>query len=657
MTDFRHRPFWTVGIIFILLLSLSSHAEVAALTETTETENSIAPVNYKADAVRSLVITGNRAFREQDIRALMQTDVWDTYDETRLKADLAAITRFYRDNGYRFARVDETLLTVKKFADGVYLGIEIDEGHVGSIRVTGNIKTKEDVIRRELLFQIGDTYTDADSEESEQILRRKTYIGAAKVEARWDAPSKSVAIHVTIRELLSFPIGADLNLNSQKRYWLLQLRDPNMFGSGQGTLWRYERISEVGETTRSFVRGRYNNPRLFNSHWRFDGEYIQNRDGDALVVQLERPQYTLKSRWSAGVRLSESVSPVHWYENAAKTDTFEQNLQRTYANVRRYFGERAQQNYIGVWTASLRSKYMLLEKASDSDATLENRDIKRVGITLGRQRIAYHNTRFIHRMGQEENFLIGSQYALSLGHASPLYGADRSESYAELAIGSGWLSGEKFFKLSTIALSTNFTTRIERSILKAQTTWFYTDVFNTGDIYTLDRGFRENHFLEFHHTFVAQLKTEMQFGWRGHSQVFLGALDGLRGYGYRQFSGEKMMLLSLETRTILGGTVFRKVDEALATAVTTLIRPFSDRRVHLGVILSGVLFADIGYIWNGKNTFNFTHPKRSIGFGLRGSLSQFSNTGILRVEFAFPLDPPFTPTWQPRIFYGQERAF
>ena len=634
------------------LLTESDSSETVGITQNENTS-----LEGEVSVVRSLVIDGNESFSEQQIRSLMRTDVWGVYNETVLKSDLEAITRFYRENGYRFARVDEEQLSVKKFVDGVYLGIEVDEGRVGNIIVTGNIQTKEDVIRRELLFMEGDIYTEADREESEQILRRKTYIGAAKVDAQWDERSKSVTIHVTIRELLSFPLGGDLNLNNQKRYWLLQFRDPNLFGSGQSTLWRYERISEVGEKTRSLVRGRYNNPRLFNSHWNFDGEYIQKRDGDSLLVLLERPQYTLKSRWSANVRFSESVNPIYWYENAKKTDTFEQNLQGTFANVRRYFGDRQQQNYIGLWAASRRSKYVLLEKSSASDAMLENRDIKRIGFTLGRQRIAYQKARFLRRMGQEENFLVGSQYALSLGYASPLYASDRSESYAELALGSGWMSGDRFFNLTTFAFSTNFTTRVERSLLQAQTAWFYTDVFNTGNIYTLETGFRENGLFDFHQTFVAQFKTEMQFGWSGHSQVLLGAFDGLRGYAYRQFSGEKMMLLSLESRTIFGGTVFRKVDEALAAVATAVARPFSDRRVHLGVMLSGIVFADIGYIWNGNHTFNLTRPKRSVGFGLRGSLSQFSGTGILRVEFAFPLDPPFSPSFKPRIFYGQERTF
>ncbi len=636
---------------------LPASADLKVLEVRSVLEKNIQNLADEANIVRSLVISGNGSFSDEQIRALMQTDVSSVYDESVLKADFKAVTRFYQENGYRFARIVEEQLSVKKFADGIYLGVEIDEGSIGRILVSGNIQTKEEIIYRELLFAKGDIYTEADREESEQILRRKTYIGAAKVEAQWDELSKTVIIHVSITELLSFPLGADLNMNSQKRYWMLQFRDPNLFGSGQSTLWRYERISEIGERARSLVRGKYSNPRLFNSHWNFDGEYIQRQNGDALFVSLDRPQYTLKSLWSASVRFSESVNPISWYENGSETDSFEQNLQSSSANVQRYFGDRHQQTYIGLWATSRRLKYVLLNKSVESGAMLEERDVKRIGFTVGRKHTAYHKTRFLQRMGQEENFLVGAQYALSLGYSSPLYASDRSESYAELAIGSGWMKDNRFFGLTTVAINTNLTSRIERSVLQARTSWFYTDVFNTGDIYTLESGFRRNGLLDFHQTFVAQLTTEMQFGWSRRSQVLLGAFNGLRGYDYRQFDGEKMILLNLESRTVFGGTIFHKMDEALAAVATFMASPFIDRPVHLGVILSGVVFANIGYIWNGKNPFDLTVPKRSVGFGLRSSLSQFSGTGIIRLEFAFPLDPPFRPSLRPRIFYGQERPF
>ena len=610
-----------------------------------------------ASVVRSLVISGNDSFSEAQIRSLMRTDVWGTYDETALKQDFDAIVRFYHEEGFPFARVPAEKLAVKQFGDGVYIRFEIDEGIIGKITLAGNTKTRDAVILRELLFDVGDVYTEADKEESEQILRRKRYIGDPGIEAQWDAFTQTVSVHVTVKDLWTLLGALEPNFNSQGGYFLARVRESNLSGTGHATQVSYERISEIGERTRSLFRGKYELPRLFNSHWNFDGEYTQERIGDSWRVLLERPQYSLKSRWSARFHLLEAIDTLSWFEGATRTDTFERHRRGASGRIRRYFGDRQQQTYIGLWATAARATYELVEKKASSTAALRNRDIKRFGITVGRQHVAYHKTRFLRRMGQTENFFIGSQYGLSLGHASPLYGADREESYAELALGNGWTRGQRLLGTTTIAINTNFTSRIERSIIEARTTLFYTDVFNTGDIYTLEDGFRENGPFDFHQTFVAQFKTAMQFGWHGESQVILGAATGLRGYAYREFNGEKMMLLRLESRTVFGGTVFRKIDEALAAVATFCARPFTSNPVSLGLVLSGTAFADIGYIWNGKQTFNIGEPKRSVGFGIRSSFSQVGGTGIILVECAFPLDSPASTGLSPTLFYGLERAF
>ena len=663
MLDFRSAA-RALGILcLIALFSISIHVEVSSEIAAASREKTTG-LGDEAHTVRSVVIKGNNSFSEQQIRALMRTDVWTLYDETVLASDFEAIVSFYKENGYRFARMDKEHTSVKKFADGVYLGIEIDEGVIGEINLSGNEKTKKDVILRELLFNVGDVYVEADKAESEQILRDKSYIGAARIAPLWDASSNTVAIQVNVTELWSPPLPAiSPVLNSQGGTFLLGIRESNVFGSGHDTEVRYKRISEIGEKTKSLLTWKYRMPRVFSSHWNFDGAYIQKREGDSWGVVLERPQYTLKSRWSAKFSLSEATGDFAWYEmtpfsdRLEATDRFEVNLQGASGRVRRYFGDRERQNYIGVWATSRRSKYVLIEKLHDSTAAPSNRDIKLVGVTLGRKRVTYYKTRFIRRMGREEDFFVGSEYAFSLGQASPLYGSDKSETYANLISRSGWTAGNHILGIILIDIGTYFTTRIERSTLLAQTSWYYTDVFNTGEIYTVDKGFRKNGFFDFHQTFVAEFKTEMLFGWRGESQVVLGAFNGLRGYNYRQFNGEKIMVLRLESRTVCGGTLFRKLDEGIEAVATFIAKPFIKRSVNLGLIVSATAFTDIGYIWNGHHTFNLTEPKRSVGFGLRGGFAKVSNAGIFRVEFAFPLDAPSEPAFKQMIFWGIERTF
>ena len=594
-------------------------------------ENRSVGLGDKANIVRSLIIRGNNSFSEQQIRALMRTDVWSVYDTTTLKADFEAITDFYKMNGYQFARIVEAQNYVKKFEDGVYLGFEINEGIIGSITVSGNTQTREHVVLRELLFQEGDVYIEEDKSESERILRRKAYIGSAKIEPHWDAESESVTIHVTITDLWALrgafdPLPA---INPEGGKFLIAAEDFNLLGSGHFAQFRYEGDIEKGEETRHFIRSRYQIPRLLNSYWSFDGEFTQSLEGNTWTSFLERPQYffllqrpqyTLKSRWSASLLVSEQIHLKRWYEKGVKTDIFEQNLQTAHGSILRYFGDRNRQNYVGLWTESKRSRHERIETFGESEAAPSDRDIKSVGITVGRKRVAYYKTRFLAKMGQEEDFFTGSQYAFSIGYASPVYGSDRSESHARLTGISGWTRGDHVLSTTIIDLSTNFTTRIERSKVRLRTSWYYIDVFNAGnDIYTVDKGYRKNGFFDFHQTVVAQFATEMQFGWSGEDQVNLGSDAGLRGYNPQQFDGEKMMLVRVESRTLCGGMLFSKIDDGLGAVVTFILKPFIRHPIKVGLVLSATAFADVGYIWNGKRSFNLSEPKSSVGFGLRGS--------------------------------------
>ncbi len=662
-------PIHSFGTLcLIVLLSIAIQVEISS-EPAAASQDKTTGLGDKSNTVRSLVIKGNDSFSEQQIRALIQTDVWSVYDETVLAADFEAITRFYKGNGYRFARIVEAQNYVKRFEDGVYLGFEIDEGIIGNIKVSGNTNTKENVIRRELLFQEGDIYIEADKAESERILRQKAYIGSANIVPQWNASSETLTLHVNITDLWSLKGAFDpLPLVSPEGgKFLIAGTDFNLLGSGHFTQFRYEGVIEREEETQHFIRGRYQMPRLLNSYWKFDGEFAQRLEGNTWTsflerpqysFSLERPQYSLKSRWSASLKVSELIHPRRWYENGVKTDIFEGNLQTASGTILRYFGDRERQNYIGLSASSQSLRYELIETFGESEAAPSNRDIKSVGIIVGRKRVAYHKTRFHRKMGQEEDFFTGSQYALSMGYASPLYGSDRSESYARFIGVSAWTRGRRILSTTLIDLATNFTTRIERSKIQLQTSWYYIDVFNTGnDIYTVDKGFRKNGLFDFHQTLVAQFKTEMQFGWSGEDQVTLGADNGLRGYDPQQFNGEKMMLLRIESRTLCGGAFFSKIDDGLGAVATFIIRPFVKRSVKVGLVLSATTFADVGYIWNGKRTFQLSQPKRSVGFGLRGSFSRVSGPSIFRMGLAFPLDVPSGSTFEPRFFYGFNQTF
>ncbi len=611
--------------------------------------------------VKSIIFSEKNTFsvkEEIEIRRLMDTEVGESYDENVLEKDLSTIVRFYQNKGFTYARIDRKDDMVKVVDNEVHLGIIIDRGVIGEITLEGNQKTHDGVIIQELLFKTGSYYTKDDEEESEVILRGKTYISAANIDSEWDEELEKVKIHVSIAEEWSITGAIDPSFGSESSTFLLNVKDTNLNGTGHGSQLRYERISEVDEQTRSYLKLRYQMPRLFKSYWKFDGEYIQKREGDSWIVMLARPQYSLKSRWSTRFSLLEGVDRVSWYESGEKTATFNRNYQNSYGELMRYFGDRHQQIYTGVWVRSLYTRNEIIEMTDNTKAAPLDRNVKRVGVTVGRKRVYRRKTRFLKEMGPTEDFNTGAEYNAFVGYASPWFGSERSESIAGVALRSGWTIGQRFMSETIVRVSSTFTNQFERSVLQANSSIFFRDIFKTGDdIYSVAKGYRKNGLFGFHQTFVVQFKTEMQFGLSNESQVILGSYSGLRGYDYRQFSGEKMMLLRLESRTIFGGSIFEKIDDAVAAFVTFCAKPFVDRQIRLGLVLGTSVFTDIGYIWNGQNTFEISKPKRSVGLEIRGGLSRISNAGVFRVEIAFPLDPPFSPSIKPKFEYGFLRTF
>ena len=567
-------------------------------------------------AVRKIILRGNEAFSNKQLRQGMQTEVGETYDEELLREDFKRIVGFYRKNGFSFARIDEKRLFKRSFPDGVYLHIYIDEGRIGQLTVEGNSRTRDYVILRELLFKTGDVYTVEDELESERILRRKPYLGSAEIDAAWDAETSTVEIRVIVVDLWSVIPALDIPAFSKDSSdFLVQVVDSNMFGTGNQAQFRYQRISEAEIPTRSLIRTRYTEPRLFSSHWEFDGFYTQQSVGDSWEVSLQRPQYTLKTRWSAAFKASEHIDSKHWYEQGTPTDEYGRSRQQSTGQITRFFGDRHKQLQLSAWGLSERSKFTPPE-ISPSRFAPQDRDIKRLGISVGYRDIDFVRSRYVNQMGRVEDIAVGYEYSMSIGYGSPFYGSDRSETVLN------WLFSLSLAHQDSLFLNSHadYTTRLSSEPRES--------VFN-GRIKLARKNL-------LYQTLAARLSTVFEFGREGESQVILDGENGMRGYSPYAFNGEKMIILNIESRTIFNGGLLEKLNSL--------------------VVIGSVIFLDLGYIWSG-NELVLSQPKRSIGAGLRFSIPRLSGSRIYRFDFAYPLDTLEGASRVPVITYGIGHVF
>lgn len=573
------------------------------------------PQALPADSIpiRNIIVTGNEAFSSEEILGLMQSQAGGDYDPELLHRDFEQIASFYQEHGFQFARVDEEQLVLLKFSDGVYIRIYIDEGIIGKIRVTGNERTKDHVIRQELLLEEGDVYIQDDELESERILRRKPYLGSAEIIATRDPNTNLIFIEVEVTDLWSFFPALDVPVFSKdKTGFLVALSDSNVFGSGDSGRLRYEQIREEGEEPRHLISGLYRVFRLFDSHWEFDGVYTQKREGISWDASLKRPLYSLQTRWSAEFTASEAIDERRWYEQGVKTAVFERSSQSESGQIIRSFGDRRRQTQIALWLVSERASFKEIEKEPSSAVDFQDRNTKMVGLSLGHRKVNFIRTRFLNKMGRVEDIGVGYGYGVSIGRASPFYGSDRRETSVSLFLNASQAYRDLLFANGRAGVTTRFVEHEEEdSVFEASI-----------------KAVRKNLFLG--QTLAARISTNMQFGLEGEQQVFLDGNSGIRGYDPRQFSGTKRIRLNLESRTIL--------------------------LEHPLIVVGSAIFADVGYIWEG-DAFDVGTPKRSVGVGLRLGLPKLSGSRVYRADLAYPLDGLEKAWFKPVFTYAIGHAF
>ena len=110
--------------------------------------------------VGDVLVEGELAFPEMDIRDRIHVKTGDPFDYTKIKEDTENIRTLYYDKGYMNAEVDlkHRYNSASDRMDMVYTITAHEEVYVGMINVLGNTKTKDKVIRRELRVYPGEKY-------------------------------------------------------------------------------------------------------------------------------------------------------------------------------------------------------------------------------------------------------------------------------------------------------------------------------------------------------------------------------------------------------------------------------------------------------------------------------------------------------------------
>ncbi len=262
-------------------------------------------------------VTGNSLLPQEEIRKRIQLKSGDVFSRSKLRDSVTGITDLYSAIGRASADVSPNTMqdTPNRLVNVVFEIVEGPETYVERINISGNTRSEEKILRREIPMAEGDLFTSQKLARAKQRLTNLNYFD--KVEAK-TAPGSSkdkivVNIDVTEKPTGLFSIGGGYS-SQDGVLGTLDLSQRNFLGKG----WEVFLRLRGGENLQTGTIG-------FTEPWLFDRPLAAGFD----IFNTRRilPDYTVNSlggdirlghpigeysRWNAIYRVSQDrISDVN----------------------------------------------------------------------------------------------------------------------------------------------------------------------------------------------------------------------------------------------------------------------------------------------------------------------------------------------------------
>jgi outer membrane protein insertion porin family len=186
--------------------------------------------------IRAFSIKGNSLFSEPDIRGLIKSQAGGIFSREALQGDVVAITDRYAERGYLFA--DVTPVTdIQRAESTVNVSLEITEGkqaYIRRIEITGNVRTRDKVVRRELRLVEGDVFNSLLLQRSRRDIQNLGFFEEVKLDTRRAAAEDQVDLTLEVREKPTgaFTIGGGFS-SVDGVLAVASISQANLFGLGK----------------------------------------------------------------------------------------------------------------------------------------------------------------------------------------------------------------------------------------------------------------------------------------------------------------------------------------------------------------------------------------------------------------------------------------
>jgi len=211
--------------------------------------------------------SGDLLMPQEQLMSRLSVHPGEIFNRTKLIHDRQVLDEIYQDQGYAYANITP-LTAIHEEQRTVDLNFEMQKGvkvYLERVEISGNTKTRDTVIRREMRIYDGDLFSGSGIRLSKQRVQALGFFESVEIQTKKGSADDLAIVVVTVKERATgtFQVGAGFS-TLESFIFTAQLSQNNLFGWGQtGSLTI--QVSAL----RQLAQVQFVDPHFLDSNWTF----------------------------------------------------------------------------------------------------------------------------------------------------------------------------------------------------------------------------------------------------------------------------------------------------------------------------------------------------------------------------------------------------
>jgi outer membrane protein insertion porin family len=265
--------------------------------------------------VAAVAVTGDPLETEEKLEAKLETKPKQYFSREKVRHDVEYVGKQYMDQGYAYAEVipqvqrDPATHTTR-------VDLNVKRGnkvHIERISISGNTKTRDNVIRRQMKLAEGDLFSGSKLERSNLNLKKLDFFEQFEIVPSEGTMADLMNLDVKVKEKSTGAVSVGGGYSSDDGFFIGgEVFQRNLFGKGQSLGVR----AHLGQEAQRYSLN-FNDPNFLDSQYsagfdiyKWDREYTDfDKEAQGVVLRFGHPV----GNWSR-------VSAAYNFENATVSD-------------------------------------------------------------------------------------------------------------------------------------------------------------------------------------------------------------------------------------------------------------------------------------------------------------------------------------------------